>query len=96
MDSSKIMAQQAQQGMASREKYWEELTDGEKIASLRDAVAGLFDAVSTQAETINVLRQHQHGAVGEVLTPAFGNSGSERQSSPRNVPYRLRTERERR
>jgi hypothetical protein len=52
---------------ASREKYWEEKTDAEKIESLGQAVEGLSYRVEELLEQNDLLRVHAHSEDGSIV-----------------------------
>ena len=89
--------------MPSRDKYWEERTDAEKIEVLRDEVASLFRVTITQASTIQQLLAHQHTPNGSLVVPlpdptmnrALGSPGYGLFTADNSIPHRLRTKRER-
>ena len=92
--------QQSQQNiekLASREKYWEECSDAEKIERLRQSLADAHTHLSRMRETISILQRHQHGSKGELLIDPFArNVDEEPRRHWQEVPHSLRTERERR
>jgi hypothetical protein len=53
--------------LASREKYWEEMDDAQKIRALRDALVRLADEHAALIKTCLDLTQHQHASDGEIL-----------------------------
>ena len=55
--------------MCSREKYWEEKTDAEKIEMLGQVCEALSGLVADQDSQIDILRQHRHGVQGELTAP---------------------------
>ena len=50
-----------------REKYWEEKTPDEKIEMLGDVLERLWKLYTEQADEIQMLRQHRHGLLGELV-----------------------------
>ena len=55
--------------MCSREKYWEEKTDAEKIEALSQVCEALSGLVVDHDSQIDILRQHRHGGQGELTAP---------------------------
>ena len=63
-------AKSAGNSMASREKYWDELTDAEKIERLRDEVVNLKYRVGRNSASVSDLMHHDHHPVtGELMKP---------------------------
>ena len=87
----------------SREKYWEEKTDAEKIETLRHEVVRLARESSLLEKITRQLIAHTHGPNGELLAPFHSSaanqiSGALAGGSYENasgVPYSLRTQRDR-
>ena len=57
------------QSMPSREKYFHERTDSEKIEKLAEVVEWLSRDLHVIKETMFRLLAHQHGPTGQILAP---------------------------
>lgn len=54
---------------AMREKFWEEMTDAERITKLAQELAWLWDRNAALAERLYKLEQHQHSHDGKLVVP---------------------------
>lgn len=80
----------------AREKYWEELTDAEKIDRLREVVASLSRDNETLSKGLVDLVRHQHGPDGSVLTPLKHPDSSDNiMGYARSRTWGIRSKRER-
>lgn len=64
------------QGMAFREKYWDEKTDQEKIESLADCVRSLADSHYRLLCKMEEIERHSHDGLGRVTVPLDVNRNS--------------------
>lgn len=55
--------------MAMREKYWEEMTDAERINKLAQELAWLWDRHQVLANHTDKLERHQHSHDGQIVIP---------------------------
>lgn len=81
---------------ASREKYWEEADDAQKIERLRETVARLCRDVTTLTANLAQVCGHRHGENGELLTPFRPVDPHANYAHDNGIPHNLRTQRERR
>lgn len=82
---------------ACRNKHWEEMSDSEKIAALRETVVWLARDLKAANKAIIELSRHQHAADGSLLGPLYAKVGGMNEIggySP-NYAHNLLTERER-
>lgn len=85
----------AKLGGAAREKYWEEKTDAEKIAALRDAVASLSRDNQEMTKTLQALLRHGHAPDGALTQPIAEPYSNGPIGYARDLAWSLRTKRER-
>ena len=52
-----------------REKYWDEMTDAQKIQKLREVVIWMGRDLQDARETIATMSRHQHAQDGTLLAP---------------------------
>lgn len=74
---------------AMRQKYWSELTDGEKIEKLRDHVASLARALVQADKVIADLLDHNHSD-GQLVVPMENIRSQESLPTVISLPYELR------
>jgi hypothetical protein len=80
----------------AREKYWEELTDAQKIDRLREVVASLSRDNETLSKGLAELVRHQHGPDGSILTPLKHHDSNDNITGySRSRTWGIRTKRER-
>ena len=84
---SRVIGEQQCGGVAMREKYWDELTEAERVERLRGEVVLLLKAREELYSRLHKFEQHQHGPNGQLLT-AFG-AGNEIFPRLRSVNLRL-------
>jgi len=66
--------------LPSREKYWSEIDDKEKMERMRHIVQGLLERAESNERIIDRLRRHKHNKEEKVVTEEpmeFGNHGLE-------------------
>ena len=56
---------------ACREKYWEELTDAERIGKLADTIEYQQRTIDELEILVDILRTHIHSNNGDIFKPAF-------------------------
>ena len=81
--------------MASREKYWDELTDAERIQRLRDVVVNLSQENARMSRALVRLHVHRHGESGELLAPLYREDVNEPIGYAYDRTHGLKTQRER-
>jgi len=54
---------------ASREKYWDELDDSEKIERMRDEVKKLRRSLASTNRRLSSLMRHSHDTSGGIVVP---------------------------
>ena len=78
MNSHQYPAKSLGESLPSREKYWSEIDDKEKINRMRLIVQGLLERAESQEAIIDRLRRHKHNKDEKVVTEEpmeFGNHG---------------------
>jgi hypothetical protein len=84
-------------GQCAREKYWEEMTDSEKIAALRESVVWMARELWESQKTIAALRSHSHAQDGSLMVPMEQHPANLAAPMHYSADYarRIKTERER-
>lgn len=68
------MEEAIQKNLPCREKYWDELTDTQKIERMRSIVKSMQYQLQTAVATIDKLTNHQHNMQnGEIVVPLKDN-----------------------
>lgn len=63
------MEQQSKENLPSREKYWDELNDQQKVDRMRQEVKSMQRQLTSTVVMMEKLMNHQHSiANGEILT----------------------------
>lgn len=98
MSDEKVAEQNPKTMFASREKYWEEMTDSQKIDALREAVVWLARDFAAVERGVADLACHQHAPDGRLMVamPHPGAGMNLAGGYTADLARRLKTPRERR
>ena len=71
----------------SREPYWEEMSDKDKVERMRYVVKTQKSIIERLSGEIEKLREHSHNASGEILIPYSSRRGTSEQERSRSDKY---------
>jgi hypothetical protein len=63
----------SQANLCAREKYWDELTDAERIQRLGQELLSAWRVIQDLQVAMHAMQRHEHGSAGKLVVPIDHN-----------------------